>query len=195
MTNQNTSDIHSRIKQVQEELTAKRKELKDLRKQAPNEPVSGDIRFAGADGKTVTLEELFGDRNELIMIHNMGKSCRYCTLWADGFNGLLPHFCDRAAFVVVSPDPPDVQQAFANSRGWRFPMWSADTELLKQFEMADEKGAPWPGVSVFKKHDGEIVRTGYDYFVPGDDYCSIWHIMDLFPEGPGGWEPQYQYGR
>ena len=41
----------------------------------------------------------------------MGRGCSYCTLWADGFNGLRHHFEDRAAFVVVSPDTPEQQKA------------------------------------------------------------------------------------
>src|SRR6516164_9513796 len=54
----------------------------------------------------------------------MGASCPYCTLWADGFNGLLPHIENRAAFVVASPDDPQAQEKFKASRGWRFPMVS-----------------------------------------------------------------------
>jgi len=28
---------------------------------------------------------------------------------------------------------------------------------------------------------------------PGDDFCSVWHLFNLLPEGPDGWEPQYKY--
>jgi peroxiredoxin len=38
--------------------------------------------------------------------------------------GIYNHLADRAAVVVVSPDPPEVQQRFAQSRGWKFPMVS-----------------------------------------------------------------------
>ena len=31
---------------------------------------------------------------------------------------------DRAAFVIASPDPPDVQRSFAAGRGWRMSMVS-----------------------------------------------------------------------
>ncbi len=27
---------------------------------------------------------------ELIAVHNTGQSCRYCTIWVDGFNGIYP---------------------------------------------------------------------------------------------------------
>jgi len=52
----------------------------------------------------------------------MGRSCPYCTMWADGFNGVLDHLEDRAAFALVSPDTPLAQRKFAGSRGWKFKM-------------------------------------------------------------------------
>ncbi len=75
-----------------------------------------DYEFAGQYG-TVRLSELFGDKSDLFVIHNMGRGCPYCTMWADGFNGVLPHLEDRAAFVVSTPDAPDVQRGFAEARG------------------------------------------------------------------------------
>ena len=75
--------------------------------------------FDTLDGRT-SMRALFGDKDRLLLIHNMGQGCRYCTLWADGFNGFLPHLESVMSVVLVSKDPPDVQRAFANSRGWRF---------------------------------------------------------------------------
>jgi predicted dithiol-disulfide oxidoreductase (DUF899 family) len=45
-------------------------------------------------------------------------------MWADGYNGIHHHIATRAAFVVSSPEPPEVQRKFAASRGWKFPMIS-----------------------------------------------------------------------
>ena len=50
----------------------------------------------------------------------MGQACRYCTLWADGFNGFVPHLESTMAVALVSKDSPQRQREFANSRGWRF---------------------------------------------------------------------------
>ena len=50
-----------------------------------------------------------------------------------------------------------------------------------------------PGVSAFKKEGGKILRVGAADLGPGDDFCVVWHLFDLFPEGAGGWGPRYEY--
>lgn len=188
------NEIAAEIEKLQEHLKETRERLVQLRHRLPEETVANH-QFTGPGGATIHLSDMFGDKTDLIMIHNMGKSCPYCTLWADGFSGLVPHAKDRAAFVVVSPDPPEVQQEFAASRGWRFEMWSwHGSSFGRDMKMASEENKPWPGVSALqKKADGTIVRTGYDYFGPGDLYCPIWHFFELLPEGANKWEPRYSY--
>lgn len=82
-----------------------------------------DYVFEGAGGP-VTLSRLFGERDSLFVVHNMGGHCPNCTLWADGYNGVYPQLARRAALAVASPDAPDVQRRLAEARGWRFPMVS-----------------------------------------------------------------------
>jgi predicted dithiol-disulfide oxidoreductase (DUF899 family) len=82
-----------------------------------------DYEFQTPEG-AIRLSQLFGDHDHLIVIHNMGSSCPACTMWADGYNGIHHHVVTRAAFVVSSPEPPEVQRKFAASRGWKFPMIS-----------------------------------------------------------------------
>ena len=50
-----------------------------------------DYELIGWGNKKVRLSSLFGEKDELILVHNMGRGCPYCTMWADGFNGVLPH--------------------------------------------------------------------------------------------------------
>ena len=74
-------------------MNAKRKEIETLQGEMRNlqaevEPeVVQDYVLDGWDGP-VRLSELFGDKRDLILIHNMGKGCPSCTMWADGFNGV-----------------------------------------------------------------------------------------------------------
>jgi predicted dithiol-disulfide oxidoreductase (DUF899 family) len=153
-----------------------------------------DYIFKDWDNKDVKLSSLFGSKEDLILIHNMGKRCSHCTMWADGFNGVVDHLQDRAAFVVVSPDSPETQKEFATSRGWKFKMFSAKgTPFNKDmgFEINNEAG---PGVSVFQKTvDGKMLRVAKDEFGPGDLYCIVWHFFDLLPKGDNGWLPKFKY--
>ena len=179
------------------DLEKAQQRLKDMRRRVPSEPVQ-DYELRGPDG-VIRLSETFGDKSDLILIHNMGSGCPYCTMWADGFNGVLHHLEDRSAFVVASPDSTETQQQLRQKRGWRFRMYSAaDSSLFKDmgFESDDENygSHAMPGVSVFhKSSDGSILRVSWDYLGPGDSYCSVWHLFDLLRDGAGDWEPQFEY--
>jgi len=155
-----------------------------------------DYEFSTVDG-SARLSTLFADHDALILIHNMGAACVYCTLWADGFNGLVDHLNNRAAFVVASPDEPDAQQRFRESRGWRFKMVSyPDSSFADDmgYYAHDGNERGWqPGVSVFKKDGARIVRVSDANLGPGDDFCTAWHLFDLLPEGANGWAPNYKY--
>lgn len=184
---------NEKIESLEKQLQEMRKELVKLKLQQPREEVR-DYELTGRDGEKVKLSQLFGASDELIVIHNMGKGCRYCTLWADGFNGFLGHFENRAGFAVVSPDDYQTQREFADSRGWKFRMLSAKgTTFNKDMGFENPEGKPQPGFSTFEKRDGRIYRAAYDWFGPGDHYCAIWHMFDLLPNGQNDWAPQYKY--
>lgn len=174
---------------------AKRARLKAVRR-ASNRSCIADHALSTLDGP-VRLSDLFGGRADLLVIHNMGRRCAYCTMWADGLNGLLPHLLSRTAVVLASPDAPEVQADLAQRRGWRFRMVSTQGSSFTRevgFESAD--GSPWPGVSALHRaRDGTIRRTGASVFGPGDDFCPVWHLLDLLKDGPGGWEPRETYGQ
>jgi len=186
-------------KHTAEKLADYRRQIRELRQKMHDvqaavepEPVK-DYTFQRAGGGSVRLSELFGDKADLFVIHNMGQSCPYCTLWADGFNGAYAHLSNRAAFVVSSPDTPEKQQKFAESRHWTFPMVSHEGTTFAE-DMGYRRDGGWmPGVSVFRRQNGRIVRVSDAPFSPGDDFCSVWHFFDLIPEGAAGWEPKYKY--
>jgi predicted dithiol-disulfide oxidoreductase (DUF899 family) len=181
-------------------LAAYRTQIAELRRkmrevQAAAEPeVVADHTFMTPDGVT-RLSELFGSKNDLFVIHNMGTSCPSCTMWADGYNGVYEHLANRAAFVVCSPDPPDVQHRFASGRGWRFPMVSHQgTSFAADMGYRSESGGWLPGVSVFRREGDCIMRVSDTGFHPGDDFCSVWHLLDMLPAGRDGWSPRFKYG-
>lgn len=180
-----------------DELEYQRQELDrrigELRRQREREPVR-DYVLRAAEGGSVRLSSLFGDKRSLLLVHNMGRGCSYCTMWADGFIGLRPHLESKAAFVVTSPDPPDEQRAFAAERGWTFPLYSVERAFIDDMGFADVEQGLMPGVSAFEKDaDGSLWRVGRAEFGPHDQFCSVWHFFDLCAEGVGGWEPQFAY--
>ena len=158
-----------------------------------SEPI-GEYIFKTPEGE-VSLSDLFGDKRDLLLIHNMGRGCSYCTMWADGLNGMLPHLEDRAAVVLASPNDPQTQRDFAQSRGWRFRMVSTQgSDFNKDMGYEPQPGKVWPGVSAFHKNDdGTIIRTGKDIFGPGDQYNAAWHMFALLRDGANGWEPKFEY--
>jgi len=89
-----------------QKLAADRRQIRELRERmravrSEIEPQKAEnYRFATVDGE-VSLADLFGPKRDLFVVHNMGRSCAYCTMWADGFNGVYPHLANRAAFVVA----------------------------------------------------------------------------------------------
>lgn len=193
------ADSMAAMNAKREEIAALRAELREL--QAHAEPqIVEDYVLAGWNGP-VRLSELFGDKRDLIVIHNMGTGCPACTMWADGFNGVYDHLASRAAFVLVSPNTPEVQQRFAAGRGWRFPMASYEGSTFGEDMGYREDGEPPemgskgfnPGVSVFRRDGADIVRVSDTEFGPGDDFCLVWHLFDLIPGLERSWRPKFSY--
>lgn len=178
------NDYRSQIAEIRERMRST---------QAAIEPEEvADYEFATANER-IRLSALFGDKDTLFVIHNMGTGCANCTMWADGFNGVFDHLRDRAAFVVTSPDAPEHQRSFAASRGWRFPMVSNQGTTFAEDMGYRPAGRSMPGVSVFKRRQGRIMRVADTGFNQGDDFCAVWNLFDLLPEGPAGWRPKFSY--
>ena len=150
--------------------------------------------FETQNGST-TLLDLFGDQDTLMLIHNMGQGCRWCTVWADGFNGFLPHLESALSVVLVSKDAPDTQRQFANSRGWRFQLASHGGGSYIQEQSAQSGVNNMPGVVVYERDGDTINRKNSAVFGPGDLYCSLWHLLALAGMGEGEFTPQFSYWR
>lgn len=171
-------------------------QLRQARQDAPDEPVKEDYVFETTAGP-FKLSELFEGRSDLLVVHNMGKRCHYCTLWADGLNGLAAPLLDRTAIFISSPDDPETQSAFAGSRGWTLPIVSCKHNTFTAdmgYHYPDQNNSYMPGVSAFRKNaDGTIVRTGHTPFGPFDMFCPVWPLFGLLKDGPGDWQPKFDY--
>lgn len=183
-------EIEDQIHRLEGEILEKKGHLSELRRQLPLKKVR-DYELKTSEGQTILLSEIFGSHRDLVMVQNMGSFCPYCTLWADGFQGSLKAISERATFCLLSPEEPIKLKAFAESRGWEFPVYSCYGSMLKKdlgFETAD--GQQIPGVVTFHKDlAGDLFLAHSAPFGPFDDFSSVWHFFDLLKEGVGNWQP------
>ncbi len=188
----NPAEMYAQLKRLGDDVAASKKRLADGWRKAAAMPVD-DYTLQSKTGP-VLLSALFAGKTDLIVVHNMGRGCVYCTMWADGLNGLAAHLQNRAGLVLATPDEIAVQVEFAASRGWTFPMVSTQATTFTADMGFEHNGDPWPGYSVFRKDaDGSIRRTGGGQFGPGDDFCGIWPMMEQMDKGVDGWEPKFRY--
>lgn len=180
------------LKRLEAEMAALSRRINEVRRREREIAHVREYELRTVEDATVRLSELFGGKRDLIVIHNMGRKCPYCTLWADGFIGFSRHLNDRASFVLCSADEPATAKAFAASRGWPFRVVSGHgSAFAHDMGFEPKPGEVWPGVSTFHRAaDGTISRVAAAGFGPGDSFCSIWHVFELLKDGPGSWEPK-----
>ena len=186
-------DTMQRIVEYRREIAAIRSKMRELARSIEPQVVA-DYSFEELRG-SVLLAQLFAERDTLIVIHSMGTSCPYCTMWGDGYNGVYEHLASRASFVLTGPDDPTVQHQFARERGWRFRIVShRSSSFAADMGYRAKGGGFLPGLSVFKRDGARLVRVADAASKPGDDFNPVHHIFELFPEGVADWAPKARYG-
>ena len=173
------------------EIMQKSAKLAELRKAEAPVEVS-DYTFQTNEGQT-TLSGLFAGRDKLLVIHNMGQGCRYCTTYADGVNGVIDHLEDAMSVSVVSKDPPETQRRMALDRRWKFRMAShgGGKYMQEQCKMAGYDNCP--GAAVYERKGGKIYRRAQTPFGPGDFFSPVWPFLALAGIGEADWTPQFHY--
>jgi predicted dithiol-disulfide oxidoreductase (DUF899 family) len=184
MENPKVTELESQIYELNMELNALRQEQS-----------GSDVKNYTFDTQTgeAALLDLFGEHDTLLLIHNMGQGCRYCTLWADGFNGFLPHLESAMSVVLVSKDAAELQRQFANSRGWNFRLASHGGGEYMAEQSVMDGGGNMPGAVVYTRDGDTIRRKNSVVFGPGDRFCSAWNLLALAGLGEDKWTPQYSY--
>lgn len=79
MNKNTTVDLDRELVEAEEELVKAKERLALLRRQLPKEEVK-DYTLKAWDGGEARLSSFFGDKKDLILIHNMGTGCAYCTM-------------------------------------------------------------------------------------------------------------------
>lgn len=175
-----------KIQALQMEMYQNYAKIQELRQGLEPEGVEEAV-FLASDESEVKLSELFGEHETLLVVHNMGRHCSFCTAWADGYSGIYELLQAQTAFVVSSPDAPKIQAEVQAARGWKFPMVSLGESPFALAMGFQVNGKYQPGVSVFTRDEaGVIKRTWSAPFGPSDHYGLLWHTLDLLPENPMG---------
>ncbi len=182
---------NEKIVELEQKLYAMTLELNTLKKEAAHVAVP-NYTFTTLEGE-VSLLELFADKSKMLLIHNMGQGCRYCTLWGDGLSPFLPHLESAVSVVMVSQDEPPLQRRFANSRGWRFRWASHGGGAYIQEQSAVAGQNNYPGVVGYERDGDQIYRTNSSPFGPGDLYCSLWNLLGVVGLDESNFTPQYNY--
>ncbi|MEM7767432.1 MAG: DUF899 family protein [Pseudomonadota bacterium] len=173
------------------EIMEKTARMAELRRAEPPVEVA-NYPFETLDGPT-TLSALFAGRDRMLVIHNMGQGCRFCTAFADGISGVVQHLEDAMAVVVVSKDAPALQRRLATDRGWRFRMASHGGGAYMDEQCAMSEMQNMPGAAVYERAGPSIVRRARTPFGPGDGYSPIWSFLALAGIASDAWTPQFHY--
>ncbi|WP_211239225.1 DUF899 family protein [Actinokineospora inagensis] len=197
------------LDRAEHDLHAEVHRLAALRRDLPPGPVLDDYVFEEGPldlGLTepieeVSLVELFGDRDTLVVYHMMfhpgeQEVCPMCSLWVDGLHGVSRHILRHAAFAVIAKAPVAEIRGWAQRRGWdglRFASSFKNTFNL-DVHAETESGDQLPMFSVFRR-EGDQVRHFYtqranfmdDAEGAFDMLNPIWGILDLTPTGRGDW--------
>ncbi len=164
-----------------------------------------------APRRKLKLSELFEHPDQtVVLLHFMygkkqGQPCPMCTLWADGYDGIIPHLRQRVSFAVLVAGDVAAFREYACSRGWRNlrVLSSGESSLKRDLGFEEADGAQQPGASVFRLGADRRPRHSYSVsamitptqFRGMDALSPFWSILDLTPEGRGDFMPKRSYER
>jgi predicted dithiol-disulfide oxidoreductase (DUF899 family) len=162
--------------------------LAELRAQQEPEPFE-DFTLQTAEGPR-PLSSFLGPKGRLLVIHNMGESCDYCTLWADVLTACIPWMDEETGWLLVNGDSLKQQASHKAKWGWPYEMAldpDADFTTACGFMTPDGR---YPACSAFELIDGQLHRHGGAMFGPHDRFNPVWPLLALFPGAANAYEPR-----
>jgi len=192
------------------ELRRKIESVAALRRSLP--PGGGipeDYTFE-AEGGTIRLSKLFGDKQTLVIYSMMfgpqrERACPMCTAMLTSWDGTTRNLRERVAFAVTARSPLIRLLDFRKERSWQNLQLFSDTtgDYTRAYVSADDGDVP--ALNIFTRRDGTIRHfwsgeMSGEMADPGQDPRGapdadpLWSILDLTPEGRGGdWYPKLEY--
>jgi predicted dithiol-disulfide oxidoreductase (DUF899 family) len=176
----------------------------------PGGDVPDDYQFVGEGGAEVTLSELFGEHETLILYSYMfgpkrDTPCPMCTSLMGAFDHKIADIGQRVAVAFIARSPIKRLVEAKLARGWSHLSVYSDTsgEYTRAYVSADD--ADVPSLNVFLRRDGLIRHfwsdeISSDMADPGQDPRSavemdpLWLLLDTTPLGRGSnWYPSLKY--
>ena len=177
-------------------------------------PLGGELRheyrLVAESGGTVSLADLFGDHDTLIVYSYMfgperDAPCPMCTSLMGGLDHKIADIRQRVAIAFTARSPIERLVEAKAARGWRdLPVYSdGDGDFTRDYVSADD--ADIPAYNVFIRRDGQIRHFWSDEITgdmadPGQDprgaveMDPLWLLLDTTPEGRGtDWYPKLTY--
>jgi predicted dithiol-disulfide oxidoreductase (DUF899 family) len=193
------------------ELRRRAEEVATHRRDLPaGGEVPQDYAFTAEDGTEITLSELFGDHDTLIVYSYMfgperAAPCPMCTSMMGGIDHKIADIRQRVAIAFTARSPIERLTEAKRARGWTdLPVYSdASGDYTRAYVSAEDGDAP--AFNVFTRRDGAIRHfwsdeIGMDMADPGQDPRSavemepLWLLLDIVPEGRGtDWHPSLSY--
>jgi predicted dithiol-disulfide oxidoreductase (DUF899 family) len=158
----------------------------------------------------VRLSELFDDPNKPLVVYQymyggaQKRPCPSCTMWVDGFSGVVHHLHQNMNFAIVAQAEIRELREWARQRSWHgLRLVSSEGTAFKSvLNFQNGEGRQRPGLSVFKRSPDGSVKHFYsasaqmtdEIKTRGIDLLSpVWHLLDITPDGRGQWDPKLKY--
>lgn len=209
------SDEYRRARQelLVEEIELRRhaEQVAALRRNLPpGGEVPQDYRFVAEDGAVVTLSELFGAHDTLIIYSYMfgpqrETPCPMCMSLMGGVDHKIADIRQRVAIAFTARSPIERLIEAKEARRWTdLPVYSDQSgDYTKDYVSAED--ADMPAYNVFTRRDG-VVRHFWSDEITGDmadpgqdprgavEMDPLWLLLDTVPAGRGtDWHPQLTY--
>lgn len=197
----------------EKELVRASDRLAAERRELPLVKLDKNYTFKGPGGSTMSLSDLFGNKQQLIVYHFMfgpdaESGCQGCAFFGEHIPDLRHLRTRDTAMVCISRGPFEKLDAWKQKIGWEFPWYSSEgsdfnydfhatlDESVRPIEinfatkeelLASDKAytlsGEHPGLSVFFKKDGEIYHTYSTYSRGVDKLLVTLQLLDLTPLG------------
>ncbi len=176
----------------------------------PGGEVPDDYVFVAEDGTHVSLSELFGDHDTLVVYSYMfgpqrDAPCPMCTSLMGAFDHKIDDIRQRVAIAFTARSPIERLVESKRARGWTdLPVYSDESgDFTRAYVSAADEDMP--AYNVFTRSDGTVrhfwsEEISMDMADPGQDprgaveMDALWLLLDTVPGGRGGdWHPSLTY--